>query len=299
MSAAPEGLILVDKPSGPTSHDVVARIRHATGQSRVGHTGTLDPPASGLLMVALGRATRLIRFLPEAPKVYDGTIELGVTTETDDLAGRVLERAPGPIPGFEEVRNAARTLLGKQLQTPPAVSAKKVGGERLYRKARRGEAFEASPSEIEVFEFDVLEEERAGSLAFRVAVSKGTYVRALARDLGARLGCGGALATLRRTSIGPFDLADAEPAPAAGIDFSLSPWSPATLISLDRLPLTLPTHRIDAAGVERFAHGGTLTGPGAGTGWVRVEGPGHRLLGVGELRDGVLTPRIVLIDPPS
>ncbi len=275
---------------------MVARIRRATGQRRAGHTGTLDPPASGLLLIALGRATRLIRFLPEAPKVYEGTIELGVTTETDDLAGSVLSRTPGPLPAFEEVRDAARGLLGKQLQTPPSISAKKVRGERLYRKARRGEAVEAPPAEIEVFELDLREGEREGSLVFRVSVSKGTYVRALARDLGARLGCGGALATLRRTSIGPFDVTAAIAPPTAEAGFAVSP---AEIIPLDRLPLTLPTHRIDASGVERFAHGGALPAPEGGAGWVRVEGPGAHILGVGEFHEGTLTPRVVLVDPPA
>ncbi|NIM02325.1 MAG: tRNA pseudouridine(55) synthase TruB [Acidobacteria bacterium] len=296
MSDAPEGLILVDKPAGPTSHDVVARIRRATGQRRAGHTGTLDPPASGLLVIALGRATRLIRFLPESPKVYEGTIELGVTTETDDLAGRVLARDSGPLPAFEEVRDAARTLLGKQRQTPPAISAKKVDGERLYRRARRGEAVEAPAAEIEVFEFDLLEGASEGSLPFRASVSKGTYVRALARDLGALLGCGGALATLRRTAIGPFDVTSAISPPTEENESTLSA---AAVVPLDRLPLTLPTHRIDVARVARFAHGGPLPAPETGTGWVRVDGPGGRILGVGELRDGTLTPRIVLVDPPA
>ncbi len=248
-------------------------------------------------MLALGRATRLIRFLPEAPKVYEGTILLGITTDTDDLAGRVVGRSPRAAPGFEEAREAARGLVGKQLQIPPAVSAKKVGGERLYRKARRGEAVEPPPARLEVFDFDVREGDRDGVLRFRVTVSKGTYVRSLARDLGARLGCGGTLAELRRTAIGPFDVSEAEPPPETGADFTRSPWNPATRIPLDRIPLTLPSHRIESGQIERFAHGGQLPAPGGAKGWVRVADAEDRILGVGELLDGTLTPRIVLADP--
>ncbi len=147
-----------------------------------------------------------------------------------------------------------------------------------------------------VFEFDLLEGASEGSLPFRASVSKGTYVRALARDLGALLGCGGALATLRRTAIGPFDVTSAISPPTEENESTLSA---AAVVPLDRLPLTLPTHRIDVARVARFAHGGPLPAPETGTGWVRVDGPGGRILGVGELRDGTLTPRIVLVDPPA
>ena len=292
MSAPPEGLLLIDKPSGPTSHDIVASVRRSTGQRRVGHTGTLDPPASGLLVLALGRATRLIRFLPDAPKLYEGKLALGLTTDTDDLAGAVVERATGPLPEFEAVRAAAAGLVGKQLQIPPAVSARKVGGERLYRLARRGQTVEAPATEIEVFRFELRPGTTEGRIPFRASVSKGTYIRSLARDLGKRLGCGGALAELRRTAIGPFELASASPPPTRETDSSLSP------IELDRVPLAMPTRRIEASEIARFAHGGVLPAPGCVDGWVRVADSDDRILGVGQIVGDSLTPRVVLVGSP-
>lgn len=295
MTASLEGLLLVDKPAGPTSHDIVSWVRRVTGQPRVGHTGTLDPPASGLLVLALGRATRLIRFLPDAPKVYEGTLALGLTTDTDDLAGNVTARARGPLPGFEAVRTAATGFVGKQLQVPPNVSARKVGGERMYRLARQGRSVDAPPTEIEVFCFELRQGAEDDRIPFRAEVSKGTYIRSLARDLGQRLGCGGALAELRRTAIGPFDLAAAVD---LGTDLSLSP-SPDAAIPLDRAPLTLPTRRIELDEIERFAHGGNLPAAGSADGWVRVADPENRLLGVGQVAAGLLAPRVVLVNPTA
>lgn len=292
MTASLEGLLLIDKPAGPTSHDIVSWVRRATGQRRVGHTGTLDPPASGLLVLALGRATRLIRFLPDAPKVYEGTLALGLTTETDDLAGEVLERARGPLPPFEAVRAAAAGFVGKQPQIPPAVSARKVGGERLYRLARRGRSVDAPATEIEIFSLELGPGTADDRISFRTEVSKGTYIRSLARDLGKRLGCGGALAELRRTAIGPFDLAGAIDPP----DRESSDWVPGETIPLDRAPLTLPTRRIDPLEIQRFAHGSPLDTAGGPDGWVRVTDPEDRLLGVGQIAAGRLTPRVVLVD---
>ena len=292
-NAGLEGLLLVDKPAGPTSHDIVAWVRRATGQRRVGHTGTLDPPASGLLVLALGRATRLIRFLPAAPKIYEGSIALGLTTVTDDLSGEVLERSADPLPGFDAVREAARAFLGLQSQVPPAVSARKVGGERLYRLARQGRFVEAPPSEIEVYRFELLPGTEEGRIAFRADVSTGTYIRSLARDLGARLGCGAALAELRRTAIGPFELASAVAPPEKG----QSEWKPPTTIPLDRIPLTLPATEIGPGDLDRYAHGTAVPAPPGIAGWVRVVSAEGHLLGLGEVVEGLLTPRVVLIDP--
>ncbi len=295
MSSPPEGLLLIDKPAGPTSHDIVSWVRRATGQRRIGHSGTLDPPASGLLVLALGRATRLIRFLPDAPKAYEGTLALGLRTDTDDLAGEVLERSVDPRPSIEAARAAAKGFLGKQLQTPPAVSARKVDGERLYRLARRGRRVEAPATEIEVFRFELLPETEAGRIPFRAEVSKGTYIRSLARDIGERLGCGGALAGLRRTAIGPFELAAAIPPP----DREVRDWVPRELIPLDGLPLELPTCPIEFSAIRRFAHGGPVDCAGDAGGRVRVTDPDGRLLGVGDAAEGRLTPRVVLVDPPA
>jgi tRNA pseudouridine55 synthase len=293
LTPPPEGLLLIHKPAGPTSHDIVAWVRRATGQRRVGHTGTLDPPASGLLVLALGRATRLIRFLPDAPKLYEGALALGLTTETDDLTGTVVSRTDDPLPSFAAIENAIAKFVGKQSQIPPAVSARKVDGERLYRKARRGEFVQAPASEIEVFRFDVEPGTAEGRIPFRASVSKGTYIRSLARDLGERLGCGGALAELRRTAIGPFELDSAVDPPERGC----RQWDPGTTIPLDQAPLALPTQQIQAAEIEQFAHGGVIDCAGSPEGWVRVTDPEDRILGVGQSALGRMTPRVVLVDP--
>ncbi len=292
MSEAWEGLLLVDKPSGPTSHDIVAAVRRATGGSRVGHAGTLDPLASGLLPLVLGRATRLVRFLPHSPKSYTGTFRLGLSTETDDVTGRALTRHDGPPPAAEEVAAAAREFVGSRAQVPPRVSARKVGGQRLYRLARRGVEVTAPPSVVEVRAFDVAPAERAGSYEFTVTVSGGTYVRALVRDLGARLGCGGALESLRRTRIGPMRLEQAVAPPPAG------QLSRRSVVPPEEMPLEPPPLRLDLPGDEqRFTRGGTVRLPGRteiGDGYYRVTAASGRLLGVAEKKDADLKPRVVL-----
>jgi tRNA pseudouridine55 synthase len=201
----------VDKPTGPTSHDVVAAVRARTGVRRVGHAGTLDPFASGLLPVLLGRATRLAPFLVGFPKRYVGTLTLGVATDTDDATGVVVRECPGAdAVETASLRAAMAGLTGHVRQTPPTYSAKKVGGVPAHRRVRRGQSVALPPREITVYRFEATE--RDGSLVGFVAeVSSGTYVRALARDLGERLGCGAHVATLRRTGVGPWSEAEAVP----------------------------------------------------------------------------------------
>lgn len=296
-----EGLLLVDKPSGPTSHDVVARARRLLGVRRIGHTGTLDPMASGLLPLAVGRATRLIRFLPSAPKVYRGTIRLGRVTDTDDVTGAPVSIHDGPLPDATAVRAAAETLAGRILQTPPSVSAKKIAGVRAYRLVRRGR--EARPDAVEVeVRWTSLEpaagEPEPGCWSFEVAVSTGTYVRALARDLGERLGCGGTLARLRRVRIGPLDVADASPLPDPGTPEA--DGLPARVVPLRDLPLTLPSVvLVDPDAVRAFRSGRTApeppgADPGGDPTHRAVRGPDGALLGVAERDAGGLRPRVVL-----
>lgn len=298
MSGAWEGLLLVDKPAGPTSHDIVAGVRRATGQRRVGHAGTLDPMASGLLPLVLGRATRLVRFLPQAPKVYEGSLRLGIVTRTDDMTGEVLERHDGPLPSSGDVLRVARRLRGRLLQEPPAVSARKVGGERLYRLARRGLDVKAAPAEIEVFSFDLEPAEEPGCYRFVARVSAGTYIRALARDLGRALGCGGALSALRRTAVGPM-----VPDPGLALEAGVAPGPEplrAALIPLERIPLTCPGIILDAEeAAGRFLHGRAVPPPAGSPaeGWAAVFSPSGRLLGVAELAGSRLAPRVVL--PPA
>ena len=293
MSPAPaEGLLLVDKPEGPTSHDVVATVRRILRQRRTGHAGTLDPMATGLLPLVLGRATRLVRFLPHSPKRYEGELLLGWTSSTDDRTGE-LTRGSGPLPAAPDVLRAAEALVGESLQVPPAVSARRVGGERLYRLARRGETVEAPPSPIRVDRFDLQPADEPARYRFVAEVSIGTYVRGLVRDLGNDLGCGAVLHRLRRTRIGPMDLAGAVPVdPAGEVDATALA---AAVIPLDSMPLSPPVTRVDDADAGRFRSGQAIPGaPGDDDGLCRVVDRSGRLLGVAEVRDGRLQPRTVL-----
>jgi len=201
-----DGVLVCDKPAGMTSHDVVARVRRLAGQRRVGHGGTLDPPATGVLVLALGRATRLLPFLPTEPKRYLAELAFGAETDTLDAAGEVTATADAAMVDQAGLRAALAGFLGPQEQVPPMVSAIKVAGERLYAKARRGEQVERAARPIVIHELELLDftpgtEPRA---TVAVACSGGTYVRALAADLGRALGTLAHLAGLRRTAVGRF-----------------------------------------------------------------------------------------------
>lgn len=203
-----DGVLLVDKPQGWTSHDVVARVRQLTGERRVGHTGTLDPHATGLLLLALGRGTKLASFMTSLEKTYEGEIALGIRTTTDDTEGDVLDTRPVPEFGDAELRALEQRFSGSIEQVPPAFSAVKVGGKRSYALARKGELPELKPRTVQVRELH-LWKVAPDRLGIRVTCSAGTYVRALARDIGDALGCGGHLAHLTRTRIGRFHLSQA------------------------------------------------------------------------------------------
>lgn len=206
------GLIPVDKPTGMTSHDVVAAVRHATGEGRVGHAGTLDPSATGLLVILIGPYTRLAPYLSAARKSYSARVVFGVSTDTDDTDGEVTETAPVPDALFDDAiaRDLLASVLGPSRQVPPAYSAVKVAGRAAHRVARAGGAVVLSPRDITVFDARILAVDRAEK-AWDVAlvVSKGTYVRALARDLGRMAGTVAHLAALRRTACGPLRVEDA------------------------------------------------------------------------------------------
>jgi tRNA pseudouridine55 synthase len=206
-----DGVLVCDKPAGMTSHDVVARVRRLAGQRRVGHGGTLDPPATGVLVLALGRATRLLPFLPMEPKRYLARIAFGAETDTLDASGTVTATAAAAGVDEAAVRGALRGFLGPQEQVPPMVSAVKVGGERLYAKARRGESVERATRPIVVHALELVDfagGERPEATV-EVTCSGGTYVRSLAADLGRRLGTLAHLAALRRTAAGQFTERDA------------------------------------------------------------------------------------------
>ncbi|HZD02248.1 MAG TPA: tRNA pseudouridine(55) synthase TruB [Actinomycetes bacterium] len=211
MSAALDGVLVCDKPAGMTSHDVVARVRRLAGQRRVGHGGTLDPPATGVLVIALGRATRLLPFLPTEPKRYVAAIAFGAETDTLDATGRITGTAP--VAGIDQaaVERGLARFLGPQQQVPPMVSAVKQGGERLYLKARRGETVEREPRLVTVHALELRGFQPGPLPCATVAVtcSGGTYVRVLAADLGRALGSLAHLVSLRRTAVGAFTEAEA------------------------------------------------------------------------------------------
>ncbi len=205
-----DGALLVDKPKGPTSHDVVDLVRRRFGIRKVGHAGTLDPNATGLLVLLLGRGTKLSEKLMAADKVYEGTLKLGETTDSYDADGKVVATAPVPPLTLEQLNAVAATFEGDLMQAPPMVSAAKVGGVPLYKLARKGVEVERKPRLVHVysFRFSAYQEPIA---AFRVVCTKGTYVRSLVHDLGQKLGCGAYLATLRRLESGPLSVTRAIP----------------------------------------------------------------------------------------
>ena len=245
------GVLIVDKPAGPTSHDVVDRVRRAFGERRVGHTGTLDPFATGVLPVCVGKATRLARFLAAGEKIYRATVRLGFATDTDDLTGAPLGPAVAVSVEPDAVRQALLALTGEILQVPPAYSAKRVAGERLHERARRGAAVVPAPVRVTVHALE-LQDLAGDRLELEARCSPGTYVRALARDLGEVLGVGAHLVALRRTRSGGF-----------GLDGAVT-WDELAAVSLQRLiPLSevlleLPAVLVDDAGLAALRHGRDL-----------------------------------------
>ena len=203
-----EGILLVDKPGDHTSHDVVARLRGKLKMKRIGHAGTLDPMATGLLIILVGKATRVSQYLISLDKEYEGTVELGKVTDTQDADGEMMETRPVPPLTEAELRTAMESFLGDQYQTPPMYSAIKIDGVPLYKSARKGEEIEREPRFIRVMSWELT---RFGlpQFDFRLRCMKGTYVRTLAHDLGQKLGCGAHLAALRRTATEKFHVSQA------------------------------------------------------------------------------------------
>lgn len=290
-SAVREAVLPLDKPEGPTSHDVVGTVRKALGERRVGHTGTLDPFASGLLLVCVGRATRLAQFLTGMDKTYDATARLGVATDTEDREGKVVatsEAWRGVTPAALET--AAAELCGPIRQRPPDFSAKKIGGEAAHRRARRGEKVELEPRSVTVHELTVLDFEPP-EVRLHVRCSSGTYVRSLARDLGQSLGVGAHLTALRRTAIGGFsvegalhpdDLKDEAKIASAWID---------PLEALGHLPRV----EVDAGGVAAIGQGQAVPVEGAADGSPATAAHEGRLVAVGEVRHATFLPRKVFV----
>ena len=223
MRDGPGGLVVVDKEAGWTSHDVVAKVRGIFGLRRVGHAGTLDPDATGVLLVGMGRATRLLRFLTGLEKAYTGEIVLGTATDTLDASGRVVGEWDMSAVTVEAARAAAAALTGRIEQVPPMVSAVKIGGQRLHQLARRGVEVDRPARTVEVRRFDLSAGEEPGVLRAEVVCSSGTYVRTLAADRGVALGGGAHLRNLRRQRVGSFTVAEGRPVSALGTDAVLSP----------------------------------------------------------------------------
>lgn len=301
-SASP-GLLAVDKPAGPTSHDIVDRVRASLGIRRVGHTGTLDPFASGLLLLLVGRATRLAEYLHHPRKRYRAVARLGRATTTDDVEGETLKEDEGE--GWrsvrpEEVERALAGFRGSIRQRPPLYSAKKVGGETAYRRARRGESVELPPVDVVVDEL-TLESFEPPRVTFHVLCSTGTYIRSLARDLGESLGTGAHLEELRRTAVGDVRVEDALPADALDDADRVR----AALLPPERALEHLPRARLGEAASRRFMTGGAVEVDGVAAAMEAVDGTApdgtmvavlgeEGFLGVGEHRGRSIRPRKVV-----
>jgi tRNA pseudouridine55 synthase len=274
-----DGLVVVDKPAGWTSHDVVARCRKIFGQKKVGHSGTLDPDATGVLLVGLGRATRLLRYLTDLPKTYSGDVVLGVATSTLDASGDETGRWDMSAVTVDAAREAALRFTGQIEQIPPMVSAIQIDGQRLHALARQGIEVERPPRAVEVYRFDVGDGPEPGVLGIEVECSSGTYVRSLAADLGTALGGGAHLRNLRRTAIGSFSAAEAH-----SLD-GLEAQSTACVLSPAEALRDYPALPVDESGADSVRHGRSLPAEGVdGDGPWRVLDPGGDLLAVYQRR---------------
>lgn len=278
------GLVIVDKPAGMTSHDVVSKLRRRLDERRIGHAGTLDPDATGVLLVGVGYGTRLMKYLSGLDKRYTAEVVLGIETSTLDDSGEVTARHDMSRVTADEVLAAARTLTGDIMQTPPMVSAVKVEGKRLYELARAGVEVERKARPVSVRRFDVAPTDDPNVYVIDVVVSSGTYVRTLAADLGAALGGGAHLRKLRRHSIGPFDESEAGSIDSAAVLPVLE-----ALRSIDKVTIDAETAKLVANGRRLARFDGT--GP-----WALVDAHGA-LIGVYELSGDEAIPEVVLAEP--
>ncbi|MBB3665089.1 MULTISPECIES: tRNA pseudouridine(55) synthase TruB [Prauserella salsuginis group] len=289
--APPPGLLIVDKPAGMTSHDVVAKARRFLGTRKIGHAGTLDPMATGVLVLGVERATKLLGHLALDRKTYLATITLGAATTTDDAEGEILTETDASAVTDGAIAAGIVGLTGELQQVPSAVSAVKVDGKRAYARVRDGEDVDLPPRPVTVHRFDLLATRREGdriALDVMVDCSSGTYVRALARDLGAALGVGGHLMQLRRTTVGPFTLAAARTLEAVEAEPGLS------LTLAEAVAAAFPRRDVDAAETRAVRHGQRL--PAAGiAGVYGVFGPDGEVLALAEDQRGAAKPVVVLL----
>jgi tRNA pseudouridine55 synthase len=270
------GLLIVNKPVGPTSHDIVYKVRKWSGERRVGHTGTLDPLASGVLIVCLGTATRISEYLLHADKRYMAVIRLGQTTATYDSGSRVIDQRPVNL-STEEVEAALAQFRGTITQTPPSYSAIQVAGKRAYDMARQGEEVELKPRTVTIHELKVTEW-ASPDLTIDILSSSGTYIRSIANDLGQALGCGGHIVGLTRTATGPFTIAESHPLA------DLQNLKPLQFLKLlrrtDEALLQWPEIRLDAEGANRIQHGNPVPLTPGGEGLGRAYDPRGRLIAI-------------------
>jgi tRNA pseudouridine55 synthase len=312
---APSGLIVVDKPGGLTSHDVVARIRRLAGTRRVGHAGTLDPMATGVLVVGVEKATRLLGHLTLTDKEYQATIRLGQATDTGDAEGTVTTGRPAGHLSLAQVQAAAAALTGEIQQVPPTVSAIKVAGRRAYQLTREGAPPVLKPRPVTVWSFTVqavrpgrADPPSTGSpdtgspgtgpadpapgdlldVDVEVRCSSGTYIRALARDMGEALGVGGHLTRLRRTRVGPYDLSVAHTLDELAAQLTMLPLAQAAAAAF-------PVRELTADQARSLSHGGRLPGTGGETGPVAAFGPDGTLIALVQDKDGLARPLAVFV----
>ncbi|GAA4985465.1 tRNA pseudouridine(55) synthase TruB [Yinghuangia aomiensis] len=287
----PDGLVIVDKPAGLTSHDVVGRMRRIAGTRKVGHAGTLDPMATGALVIGVEKATRLLGHLALTEKTYEATIRLGQSTVTDDAEGEVTATASASGVPREDLDKGIAALTGAIMQVPSKVSAIKVDGKRSYARVREGEDVELAARPVTVSRFDVHDVRHEGELLdldVTVTCSSGTYIRALARDLGAGLGVGGHLTMLRRTAVGPYTIDRARTLEQLEESFAVLPIADAAAAAFPRRDVTAEEARL-------VAHGGRLAGAGQEGGPVAVFGPDGAFLALVEEKNGQAKPIAVFV----
>ncbi|MBI2821565.1 MAG: tRNA pseudouridine(55) synthase TruB [Acidobacteria bacterium] len=282
-----KGLLLIDKPAGITSHDVVARLRREVGIRKIGHAGTLDPPATGLMLLLLGPVTRLSRFFLGMDKEYSVRFRLGEESDTLDATGTIVRRLPVDV-SAERLQQALASFLGEIEQVPPMFSAKKIGGQKLYRMARRGVSVERAPRRVSIFAVQLVKT-ALPEAEISLRCSSGTYVRSLVHDLGRMLGCGALVTELRRTATGPFSVSQ-----AVFLGEGKAAYE-AVLIPPERLLESIPGRVLCPQEAERIRQGQDLScAEKDPQGWIRLFDPGGKLIALGQVEKGRIHPCAVL-----
>jgi tRNA pseudouridine55 synthase len=295
-----DGLLLIDKEPGCTSHDVVQRVRRIVKQKKSGHCGTLDPDATGLLLLTLGNATRLTRFLIRAPKVYTGVIRFGIATDTYDASGTVTAEKPCEGLALPAIAEAMQRFEGTYEQQPPPYSAKKVNGVKFYELARRGEEVPQDTKEVTVYEFSAQGDLEGDRLAFRLACTSGTYARTLAHDLGIALGCGAHLAALRRQKIGPFEVSAALTLQALETRLLADETLGGAWIPFDEIPLPFGEVTADPQQEQRISHGQTVLVrelAGEEGDWVKLLNRRQEFIAVGTVVERIGSAGVGIVQP--